>query len=96
MAPTDGIDAILATAASVPNARGDLIGHNVSPNQSHDPSRRRFIASWFEALAIQVSVCFHDGSEASTEEVHMKIHSTNDQKSTLCAAAAAGNRALLG
>jgi hypothetical protein len=33
---------------------------------------------------------------ASTEEVHMKkIHSTNRQMLMLCAATAAGNRALL-
>jgi hypothetical protein len=50
----------------------------------------------FEALAIFASVCFHDESKASTEEVHMKIHSTNGHQSMLCATAAAGNRALLG
>lgn len=33
---------------------------------------------------------------ASNEEVHMKIDSTIDQKSTLCAPAAADHRALLG
>jgi hypothetical protein len=59
-------------------------------------SPRTFIAFWFEALAICVWVCFHDASKASTEEVHMKIHSTNGQKSMLCASAAAGIRALLG
>jgi hypothetical protein len=59
--------------------------------------RRTFVAFWFEALAISVSVCFHDASKASTEEVHMNIHSTIGQKLMLCAAAAAaGNRALLG
>jgi hypothetical protein len=42
-------------------------------------------------------MCFHDDSNASTEEVHMKIHSTNRQMLMLCAtAAAADNRALLG
>jgi hypothetical protein len=50
----------------------------------------------FEALAILASMCFHDDSDASTEEVHMKIHSTNGRKPMLCATAAAGNRALLG
>jgi hypothetical protein len=50
----------------------------------------------FEPLAIFVSVCFHDESNASTEEVHMKINSTNGHKSMLCASAAAGNRAPLG
>jgi hypothetical protein len=49
-----------------------------------------------EALAILVSVCFHDGSNASTEEVHMKIRLTNRQKPMLCADAAADTRALLG
>jgi hypothetical protein len=50
----------------------------------------------FEALAILASVCFHDDSNASTEEVHMKkTHSTNRQMLMLCATAAAGNRALL-
>jgi hypothetical protein len=42
-----------------------------------------------------VSVCFHDHSNASIEEVHMEIQSTNRQKLILCAAAAAGNHALL-
>jgi hypothetical protein len=47
-------------------------------------------------LAILASVCFHDVSNASTEEVHMKkAHSTNRQMLMLCAPAAAGNRALL-
>jgi hypothetical protein len=32
---------------------------------------------------------------ASTEEVHMKIHSTNRQMPKLCADAAANHRALL-
>jgi hypothetical protein len=50
----------------------------------------------FEALAISASVCFHDGSNASTEEVHMKIHLTNRQKPMLCATAAADTRTLLG
>jgi hypothetical protein len=50
----------------------------------------------FEALAISASVCFHDVSEASTKEVHMKISSTIGQKAMLCATAAAGIRALLG
>ncbi|HWF17368.1 MAG TPA: hypothetical protein VG244_14380 [Acidimicrobiales bacterium] len=49
-----------------------------------------------EVLAILASVCFHDDSNASTEEVHMKIHSTNRQMLMLCAIAAAGTRALLG
>jgi hypothetical protein len=47
-----------------------------------------------EALAISVSVCFHEHSKASTEEVHMNIHSTNGQK-MLCAPAAADTHALL-
>jgi hypothetical protein len=55
-----------------------------------------FIAFFFEPLAICASVCFHVASIASTEEVRMKIHSTNGQKSMLCAPAAAGIRALLG
>jgi hypothetical protein len=59
-------------------------------------SWRTFIAFSFEALAISMSVCFHDVSKASTEEVHMKIHSTIGQKLMLCATAAAGNRALPG
>jgi len=50
-----------------------------------------------EALANWVSICFHDASKASTEEVHMKIHSTNGQKSIQCTAAAAvHHHALLG
>jgi hypothetical protein len=58
---------------------------------------RRFIAFSFELLAILVWICFHDDSNASTEEVHMKNHSTNRQMLMLCAtAAAADNRALLG
>ena len=55
-----------------------------------------FIAFSFEALAILASVCFYDDSNASTKEVHMKIHSTNRQIPMLCATGAAGNRALLG
>jgi hypothetical protein len=61
-------------------------------------SSRTFIAFSFEVLAILTSVCFHDISNASTEEVHMKkAHSTNRLmlKLMLCASAAAGNRALL-
>jgi hypothetical protein len=57
---------------------------------------RTFIAFSFETLAISATVCLHDDPNASTEEVHMKIHSTNRQMPMLCAAAAAGNRALLG
>jgi hypothetical protein len=56
---------------------------------------RTFIAFSFEALAILASICFHDDSNASSEEVHMDIQSTNHQKSTLCAAVA-GIHALLG
>ena len=56
---------------------------------------RTFIAFLFAALAIFASICFHDDSNASTEEVHMKIRSTNRQKPMLCAAAA-GSHALLG
>jgi len=41
------------------------------------------------------SVCFHDDSNASTEEVHMKIHSTKRELPMLCAAAA-DTDALLG
>ena len=58
--------------------------------------RRTFVALLFEALAILASLCFHDDSNASTEEVHMKIHSTKRQRPMLCATAAVGNRALLG
>ncbi|MGO8825874.1 MAG: hypothetical protein ACLQU9_11630 [Acidimicrobiales bacterium] len=58
-------------------------------------TRRTFIAFSFKALAISASVCFHDDSDASTEEVHMKIHSTNRQMPMLCATAAADDRALL-
>jgi hypothetical protein len=35
-------------------------------------------------------------TNASTEEVHMRIHSTKRQSPMLCATAAADNRALLG
>jgi hypothetical protein len=57
---------------------------------------RTFIAFSFEVVAILASVCFHDVSNASTEEVHMKkAHSTNRQMLMLCAPGAAGNRALL-
>jgi hypothetical protein len=58
--------------------------------------RRTFIAFSFGALAISTPVCFHSVSNASTEEVHMKIHSTNRQMPKLCAAAAADSRSLLG
>jgi hypothetical protein len=62
----------------------------------HNRRRRTFVAFCLKALAICESVCFHDHSNASTEEVHMKIHSTNRQQSMLCASAAVGDRALLG
>jgi hypothetical protein len=56
-----------------------------------------FIAFWFEVLAILASVCFHDGSNASPEEVRMKIRLTNRQMPMLCTAAtAADSRSLLG
>ena len=55
-----------------------------------------FIAFSFEVLAILASLCFHDSFNASTEEVHMKIPSTNRRMPMLCATAAAGNRTLLG
>jgi hypothetical protein len=74
-------------------------GHRTVPIDRATVTRsswRTFIAFWYEALAICASVCFHEVSKASTEEVHMKIHSTNGQKSVLCASAAAGNHALLG
>jgi hypothetical protein len=62
----------------------------------YSPNVRMFIAFFFEPLAICASLCFHVASNASTEEVRMKIHLTNGQTSTLCASAAAGIRALLG
>ncbi len=58
--------------------------------------RRTFIAFSSEPLANLAPICFHDDSNASTEEVHMKIHPTNRQMPMLCAAAAADTRALLG
>jgi hypothetical protein len=67
-----------------------------SPGRVTRQRWRTFIAFSFEALAISVSVCFHDVSKASIEEVRMMIHSTIGQKSMLCASAAAGHRALLG
>jgi hypothetical protein len=58
---------------------------------------RTFIAFSFKLLAIPVRICFHDHSNASTEEVHMKIHPTKRQMFMLCAAtAAADHPALLG
>jgi hypothetical protein len=57
---------------------------------------RTFIAFSFEPLAILAPMCLHVGSNASTEEVHMNIYSTNRLMLMLCASAAAGNRALLG
>jgi hypothetical protein len=56
-----------------------------------------FIAFCLESLAIRVSICFDDGPNASTEEVHVTINSTN--RPTLmqrAAPAAALDRALLG
>ena len=49
---------------------------------------RTFVAFSCKALAISASVCFHDASDASTEEVHMKTHSTNRQMLKPCAAVA--------
>jgi hypothetical protein len=63
---------------------------------SHNRRRRTFIAFFFEDLAIWAPICFHDDSNASTEEVHMKIHSTNRQMPKLCAHTAADHPALLG
>jgi len=58
---------------------------------------RMFIAFSSERLAILVWICFHGDFNASTEEVHMNIHSTNRQMLMLCAtAAAADHPALLG
>jgi hypothetical protein len=57
--------------------------------------RRTFLAFSFESLAISVSICFHDDSNASTEEVHMNMNSTNGQNKMPCARAAAVKRALL-
>jgi hypothetical protein len=55
-----------------------------------------FVAFCVESLAIRVSICFHVGSNASTEEVHMKMNSTNGLTPMQCAPAAAVDRALLG
>jgi hypothetical protein len=69
--------------------------HEPDVDRTFTRARRTFIAFSFEALAILASICFHDDSNASSEEVHMDIQSTNHQKSTLCAAVA-GIHALLG
>ena len=61
-------------------------------SRSKTGARRTFIAFWSEAVAILASVCFHDDSNTSTEEVHMKIHSTKRELPMLCAAAAAAGR----
>jgi hypothetical protein len=58
--------------------------------------RCTFIAFSFETLAILEAPCFHEGSNASTKEVHMNINSMKGQMPMLCATAAVGNRALLG
>jgi hypothetical protein len=50
----------------------------------------------FQVLAMEAPVCFHEGSNANTGEVHMKIHSTNRLMPMPCATVAAGNRTLLG
>jgi hypothetical protein len=55
--------------------------------------RRMFIAFWLEGLVIWAPVCFHKGSNASTEEVHMRIHSSNPM--LMSCAAAADHRAPL-
>jgi hypothetical protein len=54
-----------------------------------------FIAFSSRRLAISVSVCFDDGSTASAEEVHMKIHRTYPLISMPCASAAMDHPALL-
>jgi hypothetical protein len=56
--------------------------------------RRTFIAFLFEGLVIWALVCFHNVSNASTEEVHMKIDLSHPMQK-LCAHAAADHRALL-
>ena len=58
-------------------------------------ARRTFIAFFFENLAIWAPICFYIDSEASTEEVHMKIHSMNRQMPKVCADAAEDHRTLL-
>jgi hypothetical protein len=55
-----------------------------------------FVAFSFETLAISESPCFHEGSNANTEEVHMDIKSKKRQMPKLCTTAAVGDRALLG
>ena len=87
-----------ATGTSLPlHARSEQSAAAFTRSRLPTTRRRRtFIAFLFEALAILASICFHGDSNASTEEVHMKIHSTNRQKPMLCATAAAGMRTLLG
>jgi hypothetical protein len=54
-----------------------------------------FIAFLSEGLVIGAPVCFYNDSNASTEEVHMKIRSSRPMLK-MCADAAADHRALLG
>ncbi len=63
--------------------------------QPHPGLYARSLRSASDLLAVQESVCLHDDSNASSEEVHMKIHSIR-RIPMQCATVAAGNRALLG
>jgi hypothetical protein len=57
---------------------------------------RTFIAFSCGVLAILSSICFHGDFTRALREVHMKKQSTKSHMPNPCAAAAAGNRALLG
>jgi hypothetical protein len=79
------------------------VGHSAGPegaevmNLFDHTHRRRFIAFSPKQLAIFPRLCFHDLSNASTEEVHMKKNWTKSQPLMVCAAAAAADHsALLG
>jgi hypothetical protein len=89
---------VTVSSSLIPIDEGSYVVARSFPRSGSRRASRTFIAFSFEGLAISASVCFHDVSNASTEEVHMKqAHSTNrlSLMLMLCAPAAAGNRALL-
>jgi hypothetical protein len=97
MAGFHGALLILVSAARPDEVKGAcaraLRGPRSLSPRPRNLQRRIFIAFWLEGLVIWAPVCFHKGSNASTEEVHMRIHSSNPM--LMSCAAAADHRAPL-
>jgi len=77
-------------------SRAPRIGR-VSHPEAFENACARSLRSHPKCSPFRYRCVFMTVPTASTEEVHMNnIHSTNGQKSKLCAPVAAGDRALLG